>query len=145
VLRAGLGELALLLAELGHASIAYDPDRYRVQAIAASIALLQRERGWSDDRLVVHLDVIPVPTPQIRTLCIAIHALFGFESEEDEAIPIRFAPYDAVLFEPRTLCRMRENEREQDRLVAAFRDNGFPEIVPFPVLGLAFAAKRSAD
>jgi hypothetical protein len=40
---------------------------------------------------------------------------------------------------------MRENDREQNRLVADFKAYGFPEAKSFPALGLVFAAKPGAN
>ena len=51
VIRAGLGELAFVLADMGLSTVASDPDTYRFEAIGAGKEHLRQTRGWPDDRL----------------------------------------------------------------------------------------------
>lgn len=143
VIRAGLGELAAILADLGLRINAYDPTYTRVQAMDSGMKYLSEKRKWPADRLTVNQGVVPEPGIG-RTLCIAYHALFGFLEIEDETLPAKFERYDAILFEPRMLGRVRQNMVEQDALIEGFRMAGFSHVQHFRNLELVFCAKPSA-
>ena len=118
VIRAGLGELAFVLADMGLSTVASDPDTYRFEAIGAGKEHLRQTRGWPDDRLTTLCCKLPEAWRLVPKRCAwRLMLIFGAAPGDDASIPQEFSRYNAVLFEPRTLFRLRGSIQEQQELI----------------------------
>ena len=143
VLRAGLGELAFILATMGLRTAAFEQNAKRFAALVAGV-----EKFGSDDselarRLAVGLTIVPDVPKNSRTLAIAHHVI-GFKPEQQDRMLAQLAPYDALLIDPRIFLFPRESDEERDALIEAVRAIGFTQIREFPKLGIVFCSKPDA-
>ncbi len=142
VLRAGLGEMAFLLAAFGCKVTAFDPFSTRLSAIKAGVAHLKACNFPNAGDLTANLATVPDVAEGRRTLAVATHLLITASSQEEEAILARLEKYDAILFDPALLVRARESHEERESLIDRFRRSGFTHIRDYPRLGLIYCAKN---
>ncbi|MGE5269357.1 MAG: hypothetical protein ACM3JG_06750 [Thiohalocapsa sp.] len=143
VLRAGLGELAFVLARLGMRAAAFDADSSRVGAIEAGCQALIGEQPALADRIAIaHIDIPEVP-PGERVL--AVLPDFGFSKQNERRQLARLARYPALLVAPRLFLHLRESTDEQEAVVQQLRSCGFTDLREFPRLGLLYCERAERD
>lgn len=141
VLRAGLGEMAFLLAAFDCKVMAFDPFATRLSAIEAGVAYLKACNFPNAGGLTAELATVPDAGDGRRTLAVATHLSITVSPQEEEAILTRLEKYDAILLNPALLVRARERREECEALLDRFRRAGFTYIRDYPRLGLIFCAK----
>ena len=145
VLRAGLGEIAFVLAEMGRETRAFDNDWARHGALAEGARHIAKLRRWPRRRLTVErLDFAP-PATRGETICVAVQGAFPVSVAEEDAVLDLIGQYDALLMTPRVFLRVRESKEEQSVLIEKLRARGFSRIVDYPALGLVLCTKKSLD
>ncbi len=125
VIRAGLGELALLIAASGRRAAAFEPDAQRREAIEAGRDRLVAKGLIAPEALTVHATLMPdAPLPG-AVLGIGLDA--SQVREEAAAAPHveKAGVFAALLIDPRLFIRLREDPSEQDRLVEYLGSLGF--------------------
>lgn len=141
VLRAGLGEMAFLLAVHGCKTKAFDPFASRLLALTAGDKYL-RSCGFLDkDGVDATLATVPPPAPGERTLAVATQLSLTASPADEEAILRQLEQYDAVLFLPSALVRPRESKADEELLINRFRSAGFIEVRDYPHLRLVYCAR----
>lgn len=140
VLRAGLGELGLLLAALGRSVAAFEPNAQRRAAIGDGATCLS-ELGLLD------LPAIEVKTGVVAerasddTLAIATELIFTLSDDGERSLLDLIAHYDAVLIAPAQFLRRRKSANDQEAAIEQLRERGFSVVWRIPDLGLAYCAK----
>jgi hypothetical protein len=138
VLRAGLGELAFVLAALGLHAAAFDQDTNRFAAIAAGLeAFAETELAGL---ITIGNNYIPEVTDRNKTLAIAHHLINHAPRTEEDALAA-LARYRAVLIEPRIFLRMRAAVEQREEVIDQFRARGFSIVREFPQSGLVYCAR----
>ena len=140
VLRAGLGELAFVLAAMGLRTVAYESNSQRFDAVEAGLRELTETAPDIAERLAIGRDGIPVAPPGNNVLCIATHVM-GYSAENEENALAELSCYGALLIEPRIFLRLRRTLEEQEAAVEAVRRRGFTVIREFSRLGVVYCAK----
>jgi hypothetical protein len=143
VLRAGLGELAFVLASTGLQVAGFDPDSGRFAAMTAGRDVLCKDDPELGRRLTVARGSIPSINKNNRTLAIA-HHLIGYKTEQQEAVLAELSSYAAVLIDPRIFLFPRKSQEEQDATIEDMKSRGFIHVREFPQLGIAFCSKPEA-
>ena len=143
VLRAGLGELAFVLAGMGLKVLACEAITQRFGAVEAGIRDLTESAPDVAQRVTAIYEAIPEAVPGKGVLCIA-HHLMGFSAEQEDDALALLSRYDAILIEPRIFLRLRQTLEEQEAAVEALRSRGFTSIREFSGLGVVYCAKPSA-
>lgn len=140
VLRAGLGEVAFLLAGLGNATLACEPNRNRLAALRDGLSFL-RERGIA---LASDFEAIEAVVPEVRsadTLAVATELVFTLTLEKEQEIMSQLAGYGAILLDRINFLQVRGTEEEQEAALELLRRHGFSSIHRFPSSRLVYAAK----
>ncbi|MBY0320964.1 MAG: hypothetical protein K2X72_19740 [Reyranella sp.] len=140
VLRAGLGELAFILAASGLRATAFEPNPRRFGALVAGLDKMANDDPEATRRLAVGLTSVPDAPPNGRTLAVA-HHLIGLKPEQQEQVLAQLSSYDALLIDPRIFIFSRSTEAEREAIVEAVRSLGFTQIREFPKLGIVFCSK----
>jgi hypothetical protein len=140
VLRAGLGELAFVLAALGLRAVGFDPNPRRFAAMSAGLEKFCDNDAEMACRLTIGRSTIPDVPERNRVLGIANH-LIGFAPEQQDQALSELSQYSALLIEPRIFLSSRESDEEQEAVVEAMRARGFTQIREFPKLGIVYCAK----
>lgn len=143
VLRAGLGELALVLASAGRQVVGFDQNPGRFAAMTAGLEALCDSEPEAGRRFAVGRAAIPYVEKSNRTLAIA-HHLIGYKPEQEEAVLDELGSYAAVLIDPRIFLFARKSQEEQEAMIETMRSRGFTQIREFPTLGVAYCAKPGA-
>jgi hypothetical protein len=142
VLRAGLGEMAFLLAVLGRRTKAFDPFAGRLQALTAGAKYLRSCGFLGEDGVDATLATVPSPSPGERTLAVATQLALTASPAEEESILKQLERYDAVLFLPGALVRPRDSKADEELLIDRFRRAGFVEVRDYPHLRLVYCARN---
>ena len=140
VLRAGLGELAFVLAALGLRTGAFDQNARRLEAIYAGLAKFGGEDPEWGRRLMVGRAAVPDVARQGRYLAIA-HYFVGFTPAHEDKILDQLACYSAVLIDPGTFLYARPSPEERDAAIQAMRSRGFTRIQEYPRLGVVYCGR----
>lgn len=140
VLRAGLGELAFVLAAMGLRAAGFDQNPLRFAAMVAGLEKLSDEDPELARRLTIGRAGIPDVPEQGRVLAI-VHHLIGFTPAQEEQILTQLSAYDALLIDPRIFLYLRDSEQEREALLETMRSRGFSQIREYPKLGVVFCAK----
>ena len=138
VMRAGLGEVAFLLAATGRRVVAHEPNTNRRSAIEAGLAHLETVGLIRPGVMSVSSELTPVPRPVGRVLGVGMDAS---EFRDDAAAAPhldRAAMFTDLLIDPRLFLRLREGWAEQDRLLQTLADRGFRERREFLSDGLTW-------
>ena len=143
VLRAGLGELAFVLATMGLRVQGCEPNGRRFGAVEAGLQSLAESAPEIADRISISRETIPAAPSGDRTLCVANH-LIGFAADEEEGALAALSAYGALLIEPRIFLRSRPTIDEQEDVVHVLRQRGFTFTRHFPRLGIVYCAKPEA-
>jgi hypothetical protein len=123
VMRAGFGELALLLAAAGAAVIAGEPEERRRAALVSAGEEFARAGLMSAANLRVDARRLPGRRPGGSVLGIGLDVTHGDEGEGP--VPAALATYDAVLLDLRTFQRIRRTKAEQEDFAAELIAAGF--------------------
>jgi hypothetical protein len=140
VIRAGLGELAFVLATMGIRTVAHEAN---VRRFGAMLAGHQALTAVAPDiaRLVTLSSETMGDLPHGScTLGIAYH-LVGFPLAEDDRTLDTISRYRALLIEPRTFLRLRLTPREQAAGVDLVRRSGFTLTRDFLDAGVVYCAR----
>ena len=140
VLRAGLGEVAFLLAALGNATVACEPNRNRLAALRDGLSFL-RGHGVA---VASDFEVIDAVVPETRsadTLVIATQLVITLTLEKEHEIISQLAEYGAILLDRVNFLRVRDTKEEQEMVLELLRGHGFSSIHRFPSSRLIYAAK----
>ncbi|MGI9169887.1 MAG: hypothetical protein ACR2FH_06885, partial [Caulobacteraceae bacterium] len=136
VMRAGLGELALLLAASGRPAIAFEPNAHRRAAIEAGARRLE-DLGLLAPGLLTTLDVLTPEGPFDRRV-LGIGLDVAHASTEASAAPHleNARAFDALLIDLRLFIRLREAASDQMALAESLRAMGFDRRRDYPFEGL---------
>lgn len=140
VLRAGLGELAFVLAAMGLRTVACDVNTGRFKAIQAGFEGLCTDLPIIRSRLGIRHVAIPSVDPGNRTLGIA-KAFIGFRPADEEKALISLAQYDALLVQPSAFLWQRTSADEQHEAIASLRRLGFTTVRELPEFGMVYCSK----
>jgi hypothetical protein len=141
VLRAGLGEMAFLLAVHGRKTKAFDPFASRLSALTAGAKYLQSCGFLAKEGVDATLATVPSLALGERTLAVATQLSLTASPAEEDTILTQLEQYDAVLFLPGALVRTRESKMEEELLIGRFRSAGFCEVRDYPHLRLVYCAR----
>jgi hypothetical protein len=145
VMRAGLGEAALLIAASGRTVTAYEPNAGRRAAIQRGLDHLLEVGLIEAGRMTVAASLTPDRPPAGRVLGIGLDAS---EVRDDEAAAphMRRVPaFAALLIDPRLFLRLRESRDEQDRLVAELTTLGFTDRREYATDGVVWLHRGLRD
>ena len=140
VLRAGLGELAFVLAALGLRAVGFDQNPKRFAAMTAGLEEFTNEDLEIASRLTIGRAAIPDLPRRNRVLGIATH-LIGYTPEQQEQAINKLSAYSALLIDPRVFLYLRNSDEEREAIVETLRSLGFTQIREFPKLSVVYCAK----
>jgi hypothetical protein len=140
VLRAGLGELAFVLAALGLRAVGFDQNSRRFAAMSAGLEKLCDGDPQLARRLMIGRVAIPDVPKHNRVLGVATYLIGYTPGQEDQALA-ELSAYSALLIRPEAFLRSRNSDEVQEVLVEAVRARGFTQIREFPKLGVVYCAK----
>jgi hypothetical protein len=145
LLRAGLGELAFLLAAKGLSLSVYEPNANRRAAIAdISEELTARFNIPFESRinLNVNQDLPGQETDELDGLCIAPFLQGNDSAMNDPSNAIWLSRFEALLFDPGYIFRRRNTETEQQTFVDEVIKYGrYNKKVVFPSLNLVYCKR----
>jgi len=132
VLRAGLGELALLLAASGRKTIACEPEGARRSAIEAGRVHLEAAGLLAPGLLTIQATLAPTGPLEARVLGVGLDVTHV--RDETAAAPLleRMRVFEALLISVRRFLRLREDEAEQVLLTETLHSMGFTFRREFP-------------
>jgi hypothetical protein len=137
VLRAGLGELALLLAAMGSKVIAFEPEPNRLSAIEAGRAHLEARGLLAPGALAI----LPTLTPEgpLNGLVLGIGLGVAHVLDEAAAAPLmeRMRFFEALLIDLRAFLRIREDPADKLLATEGLRAMGFERRRDYPADGLS--------
>lgn len=146
VLRAGLGEMAFLLAVHGCKTKAFDPFASRLSALTAGAKYLRSCGFLGKNGVDATLATVPSPAAGERTLAVATQLSLTASPAEEEIILRQLEQYDAVLFMPGALVRPRDSKADEELLIDRFRSAGFVDVRDYPHSRLVYCARgRESD
>ena len=142
VMRAGLGELALLLAASGRTVIAFEPDRRRKAAIEAGRARLE-EIGLAPVGALTVIDTLTPPGKRPGRL-LGVGLDVAHVHSEAAAAPhlARMSAFEALLIELRLFLRRRESAADQVFAAQALGSIGFEDRRNFPGEALSWFGRK---
>lgn len=138
VLKAGLGQLGFLLAEIGRRVVICEPNLARFNAIKDFLAhRAQREPALNDRVELIH-GLFPNGDCGEPTIAVAANLTSAARPGEEKVVVDSLARYKKLLVTPRTFLKVREAPDEQREGLSMLVDAGFRTIKEFPGAGLAF-------
>jgi hypothetical protein len=140
VMRAGYGELALLLGAAGAQVIAGESEARRRSALVSAAEEFVRAGLMPAANVRIDANRLPVRRPGGSVLGIGLDVTYG--DEDDEPVPAALATYDGLLLNLRTFQRVRRTTAEQDVFVAALTAVGFTRRRDFDEDGLTFLSRE---
>jgi hypothetical protein len=147
VLRAGLGELALLLNGAGLRVVACEMNAKRFEALTAGCDNVD-DHAEEDVRLRLVEAFLPDRVRGRPVLGIATDFAYNLDLERDDAFRRGMGKLDALLVNPRLFIRVRNSALEQRAGISFLRVLGFTDITECRGSELVFAARpprRVAD
>src|SRR5262249_54567652 len=140
VLRAGLGELALLLRAAGLRVVACEANAKRFEALAAGC---DRIAGDAEQEVGLRLVEAFLPDTVLErpALRIATDFAYNLDLESDEAFRRGLRQFDALLVNPRLFIRVRDSPSEQRAAISFLRLLGFTNITEYLSEELVLAAR----
>jgi hypothetical protein len=138
VIRAGLGELALLLAASGRPVIAYEFDRYRAPAIDAGRAHLEAIGLLAPGALTLIGTAGPEAPLAGRILGVGLDSVSARDEAAAAPLMERSRFFEALLIDLRLYLRQREDSAEQAAAADALKVLGFGERQDFPAAQLSW-------
>ena len=141
VLRAGLGELAFLLAAAGRRVIACEPHARRRAAIEAGLEALQDVGLVQPGDVTVSDRLIPDRVPGGSMMAVALDAA-QYKTEAEAAPSLEaLALFDGLLIDPRLFLCLRASAEARDELLDRLRREGFDLQRRYPAEGLVWCAR----
>ena len=140
VFRAGLGEIAFLLAAFGHAIVGFDPFAGRFRAMSEGGRQL-RECGVIGDNFEPRNEIVPSQESGDGTLAVATNLMMTVSPEQEESILKRLEVYEAILLDPSMLLRQRPQSADQELLLKRLSNAGFAHFQYFPQQRLLYCSK----
>lgn len=141
VLRAGLGEIAFLLAPFVSKVSAFDPFPTRFGAIVAGRDHLSRSRFALGEKFQTANELVPGPASTEGAFAVATQLAYTCSQKEEDDLLGRLENYAGLLFDPGNLIRSRPDIADRERLLERFRQAGFTSIKDYPYLNLVYCAK----
>jgi len=143
VMRAGLGELALLIAASGRRTIAFEPYATRQAAIEAGRVHLEDAGVLSPGALTVVPSLAPEGPLEGRVLGVGLDV--AHVHSEAAATPFlqRMTAFQALLIVPRTFLRLRKEAQEQTALAERLMNLGFDARRDYPADALSWFFKSN--
>jgi hypothetical protein len=138
VMRAGLGELALLLAASGRRVIAYEPNRNRAAAIEAGQLHLEGAGLLAPGALRVVADLTPETSFGQRVLGLGLDVAQVADDAAAAPHMLRIAAFEALLIDPRIFLRRRDDPADQAALAQALEAMGFDARRDYPAIGVGW-------
>lgn len=145
VLRAGLGELAFLLAGLSQPTVAFESNGNRMAAIGAGVLHLADNDFLVATDLETALGLVPESGGTSDTLAIATNLVFTLSADEEQEVLSRLSGYGAILINPAVFLRVRDTEADQTAAIEQLGALGFSLVRRFPDLRLAYCAKPAGQ
>jgi hypothetical protein len=146
VLRAGLGEMALLLAASGRTVTAYEPDDNRRTAIEAGRTHLEGCGLVKPGALIIVGALTPEGPLNGRVLGIGLSVAHVREETATAPFMKHMDVFDALLIDVRTFLRLRENPSDKALAVSGLEALGFEGHKNFFAAGpLSWFRKRSVE
>lgn len=139
VLRAGLGELALLLETAGLRTQACEANGRRFAALTASVDRLARTDVPDDRRLLTTCGFLPNAVRAHPALAVTVDFGYNVPLENDPEFQRRLRQFTGILFAPRSFMHYRQSEAEQQAGIDYLRALGFSDFTEFARLNLMFA------
>lgn len=127
IMRAGLGELALLLAASGRKAIAYEPYPARLAAIEAGKVRLEASGLISPGLLTLVPSLTPEAPLDGRVLGVGLDVAHVHSDTDAEPHFARMDRFDALLISLHAFLRRRVGQDEQDAAAERLRALGFLE------------------
>lgn len=140
VLRAGLGELAFVLAAMGMRTVACEANARRFGAMLAGHRALAAVAPRVARLVALRCETIAEVPDGNCALGIAYH-LVGFPLAEDGRTLDTISRYRALLIEPRTFLRLRPTPGEQAAGIDLVRRRGFTLTRDFLGAGVIYCAR----
>ncbi len=125
VMRAGLGELALLLAASGRRTTAYEANGPRRLAIQAGAESLEACGLLAPGMLTIADTLTPAGPLEMRTLGVGLNVIGASDEAEAARLLATLAPFDALLVDLRLMFRIREDSAEQEGVAQSLGKLGF--------------------
>jgi len=141
VLRAGLGEFALLLEAAGLLTQACEANGRRFTALTASVDRLARTDVPDDRRLLTTCWFLPDAVRAQPALLVALDFGYNAPIENDPEFQRRLGQFTGILFAPQLFIHFRQSEAEEQAGIDYLRSQGFSRFTEFPPLKLMFAAR----
>ncbi len=140
VLRAGLGEMAFLLARLGLRVGGYEPNPNRFAAMYSGMVKFGNDDPDMMRRITIGQTVVPDVPPKSDTIGV-VHHLIGFRPDQEDGLLDQLANYDALLLDPRIFVFSRKTEQEKAAITESLRKRGFTQVREFPSHSYTYYAK----
>lgn len=140
VLRAGLGELAFVLALMGVPTVACEANVLRFEALCAGYRALTAVAPNMGELLALNPEAMGDRPPGNRLLGVAYH-LVGVALAEEDRVLDAISHYRALLIEPRTFLRLRPTPSDRAAALDLVRRRGFSLMREFPEAGVVFCAR----
>lgn len=141
VMRAGLGEAALLLAASGRKVIAYEPNANRRSAIEAGREHLQAAGLMTGGSMTVAAALTPTRDLGIATLGVGLNVGLTADDVETGSHLQGMAAFDALLIDPEFFYRAPDNGPESARLAESLDAIGFGDRRDYPADHLAWIGR----
>jgi hypothetical protein len=145
VLRAGLGELAFLLAAAGLRVVACEPNGARYEAMLAGLERLFSPATEEHARLRTVNAFLPDRVESRPLVAVATDFVFDRYLENDEALRAGFRKFDALLVNPRLFIYVRETPSEQAAALTFLNSLGFSETVELGGSELVLAVRPGGE
>ena len=143
VLRAGWGELALLLAASGRRVIAYEADPRHCLALQAGAQCLREVGLIEEGALTVVESRAPDSPPPEGTLGVGLGAVMGRDPALSEALMPHMAAFEGLLINLRTFLIMRESLTERETAAEELTALGFGRVRDYPAEGLTWFRRNA--
>jgi hypothetical protein len=134
VLRAGLGELAFTLGATRRKVVACESEALRFRALQAGLEALGAKVPDVASFVSSSPEAIPQVSPENANdvLCVAVHLMGYYRQDEQERALEQLSRYSALLIQPRTFLKLRDDPQEQKDAVDALRSRGFTVLRQLP-------------
>jgi hypothetical protein len=145
VMRAGLGELAVLIAASGRRTIAFEPNAARRGAIEAGRIHLEEAGLLAPGVLSVVGTLTPREALEGRVLGVGLDVVQFIDEAAAAPHLERLATFEALLIVPRTFLRLRSDAQEQEQLARSLVDLGFDGRRDYPGDALSWFYRSGDD
>jgi hypothetical protein len=144
VLRAGLGELALLLAASGRRVTAFEPNLRRRAALQAGQAHFLEIGLIGQGMIDIFAVHAPDTAPRGRILGVGLDVVTVKDEAAARPLMMRLTAFEGLLVDLRQLFRLREDSEERSAAAATLTELGFTLRKDFSVGALVWMGKPTA-